>query len=261
MPRSIAIVVGLLTLVAPAIAERGTPPADDLWGAGAAGGNASRASYLEDFESFAVGGLAGHQGWSGWASNIRVIDDTPIGGMRSARHTSDGSGFVGFEIVSPTFTPAYGVLAATLRLSGANVTYQFNALGDQPTGHDGFYFNTAVQFRTDGTIAALQAAGGVGVFQDTAGTWTPGVPFQIAVEVLPDGVLNVYKDGADIFAGMDIGFVMTGTAGRTQQYLGWADNAIGSAGQSMTVDDFTNVLVPEPAALAIACACLAARRR
>ena len=182
MPRSIAIVVGLLTLVAPAIAERCTPPADDLWGAGAAGGNASRASYLEDFESFAVGGLAGHQGWSGWASNIRVIDDTPLGGMRSARHTSDGSGFVGFEIVSPTFTPAYGVLAATLRLSGANVTYQFNALGDQPTGHDGFYFNTAVQFRTDGTIAALQAAGGVGVFQDTAGTWTPGVPFQIAVD-------------------------------------------------------------------------------
>lgn len=205
-----------------------------------------RAGFVQNFETFNVGGLQNQNSWNGWAANIAVISDTPISGTKSARHTADGSGFLGFEVVSPLFTPAYGVVAVDVRLSSADVLYQLSFLGDQPTGNDGFHFCAAVQFVTDGTILALQAVDGAPVYMATTGTWTPRSPFQIAVEVLANGTLNIYKNAALIFTGTDITFAQTGTAGRLQRVLVWTDNALDLGGANLTFDNFTGVLSPGP---------------
>jgi hypothetical protein len=207
----------------------------------------TRATYFENFETFAPGGLAGQNGWTGWAPNISVTTDTPIAGAKSARHTSDGSGFVGFELLTPEFTPAYGVLAVDVRLSGQDMVYQFGTLDDIPTGNDGYYFNTGVQLQVDGTIRVLQAVGGIATYQTATATWTPEVVFQLGIETLPNGTLHIYKDGTLVFTGAEIGYAATGTAGRTKKFVVWTDNAPGSAGQSLTLDNFTNVLAsPQP---------------
>jgi hypothetical protein len=206
----------------------------------------TRASYFENFESLGAGPLVGQSGWTGWSATSAVVTNTPISGAKSARHTSDGSGFPGFEVVSPAFTSAYGTLGLSVRLSGTNVTYQVDALGDVPTGRDGTYYNTAVQFTPDGRVRVLQAQGGAAVYQDASAVWQPGVAFQIAIEVLANGTLHVYKNGVVIFTGTEIGFALTGTPGRTKQFLAWTDNAVGFAGESLTFDDFTNVLTALP---------------
>jgi hypothetical protein len=206
----------------------------------------TRTSYFQDFESLAPGPLAGQGGWTGWGANIAVVTTAPISGQRSARHTSDGSGFPGFEVVGPAFTPAYGLLALNVRLSGTHVTYQVDALGDVPSIHDGTYYNTAVQFAPDGHVRVLQAQNGAAVYQNANAVWQPDVAFQIALEVLQSGTVNVYKNGALVFTGTEIGFAVDGTPGRTKQFLAWTDNLAGFAGESLTFDDFTNVLSALP---------------
>ncbi len=201
-----------------------------------------RANYFETFEALTLGPLAGQSGWVGWGANIAVVSDLRMKSDKSARHTSDGSGWVGFELKSPAFTPAFGTLAADVCIRGEHATYQFSALGDVPTGNDGFWFNASVQFRPDRSIRVLQLVGNAGTFVDSGATWTPGVPLQVAIDVSPAGVLTVYVNAVQIFQGVELSLAKTGTAGRTRQWLGWVENAVGFAGESMTVDNFTNVL-------------------
>jgi hypothetical protein len=79
---------------------------------------------------------------------------------RSVRHTSDGSGWTGFDLKSP----AFGALAADICIRGEHATYQFSALGDVPTGNDGYWFNGSVQLHTDRSIRVLQLVGNAGSF-------------------------------------------------------------------------------------------------
>ncbi len=246
MTRSFAIAVVVLAGALPLLAAPAPAVPDSFVPLAGVADDVTRASYVETFETFTAGPLAGQSGWTGWGANIAVVTDTPISGTKSARHSSDGSGFVGFETVSPASTPAYGITALDVRLSGDGVTYQINLLGDVPTSNDGFYFNTAVQFQTDHTIRVLQSVGSLPVYQNTSGTWAPNSPFQLAVEVLANGTLHVYRNGVSIFTGTEVGFATTGTAGRTKQVLAWTDNAPNFAGQSLTIDNFTNVLSPGP---------------
>ncbi len=255
----VGMVMGLLAV--PVLAERSAASAAALGVSSATATSGTRASLFEDFESFSVGALVGQNGWGGYGANVAVSDAGPIAGAKSARHTSDGSEYSGLELSGPAFTPSYGILAADICLSGMGVTYQFASLGDVAMTSTGTYFNTRVQFNPDGTIAALQAVGGNAVFAPTNGYWTPGVPFQIAIETAADGALTVYQNAAPIFTGTEIGFAMQGVAGQSKQYYGWTDNAPGCAGVSMTIDNFTNVLVPEPTSLGIVGAVLTLLRR
>ncbi len=253
------MLVGLLTV--PALAARNAALADALGTSSATATVGMRASFFENFEGFNVGALVGQNGWGGYSANVAVSDAAPIGGAKSARHTADGSEYSGFELSGPAFTPSYGILAADVRISGGGVTYQFAALGDVAMTSTGTYFNTRVQFNPDGTITALQAVGGSAVFAPTSGSWTPGVPFQIAIETAADGSVRVYQNAVNIFTGTEIGFAMKGMAGHSKQYYGWTDNAPDFAGVSMTIDNFTNVLTPEPASLGIVGAVLTLLRR
>lgn len=253
-------VLGCLVFALPAAAERSPISATELAATATAAGGA-RAAYFEDFESFAPGGLVGQNGWSGWAPNASVTSVAPIGGALSARHTSDGSEWTGFELVCPVFPASYGIVAADVRISAPGVTYQFGVLGDTPSPLGGTYFNTRVQFDADGGISVLQSVGGAGVLVPTGRVWQPGKNMQIAVETRADGTLTVYRNTLPIFTGLDIGFAAQGLAGRSTQFYGWTDNAPGYAGVNLTLDNFTNVLTPEPASLVLLSLALVLRRR
>lgn len=235
----VACIAGLSTT---ALAQRLAEPLSSL-AAPVYAGVGIDANLVENFESFATGNLP----INGWASNFDpnffIVDTATISGARSWRHVADDSGFAdtGF---SPAFTEAHGIVAADVHITGASL-YQFNTASTS-----GGSYNTRLNFNPDGTIEALQVVGGVGTFFPTTGTFTAGQTFQIAIETLPGGALNVYKDGVNIFAGTEINFAISGVGNGIGQALQFAANDVGGGG-TMTLDNFTNTIVPAPASLAL----------
>lgn len=242
MMKSCLIVACVAGLTTSALAQRAVEPMNALAAPVALTGGLD-ANLIENFETFTVGGFPSGGWTSNFDPNFSITDTNTIGGVRSWLHTSDDSGFAdtGF---SPTFSEAHGIVAADIRITGASV-YQFNTASTS-----GGSYNTRINFNTNGTIDALQVVGGVGQFFPTTGTFTPGTTFQIAIETLPGGALNVYKDGVNIFTGTEINFALSGVGNGIGQALQFAGNTAGGGG-TMMIDNVTNTIVPAPASLAL----------
>lgn len=231
-------------------------PSDLTWSGATSGGGPESGHLVEDFEGFPTGALP-INGWTGFSDNHAIVDTNTIQGMRSWRQTSLGDTFADSSS-SPTVASEFGIMASMVRIditAGPNL-FQWNTIAPTNT------FNTRLNFETDGTISALQVVDGAGVFFPTTGTWSSGETFQIAVETTPAGVLNVYKDAALIFSGVEINFALTGTAQGSNRWGGFIVNEAGSTGNTMTLDQFSGELIPEPSSLALlALGGLAALRR
>lgn len=166
-------------------------------------------SYTENFETgFTLGPGCNQNGWTCAATQQFQIVNSGIAGFGSfsARSTSNGSGTAVAGVMrSPIFTLETGRIEADLVISDNVSLTQFTSVN---TLAGAGFFNTRVNFEANGAINVLQISGPppctTGVFSPTTGTWTPGVKFRIGVEVLPGNVLRVYKDGVQIFSGIDI---------------------------------------------------------
>ena len=202
----------------------------------------------EDFDDFQVG-LFPQNGWdSNFDPNFTFTDSPSINGV-SWQHTSDGSGFAdaGF---SPTVAPMYDLLEWDVQLNAPNSVYGFSSV-DSTAG----FINTRLLFETDNTIDVLQvdtsSGTPVGAFVEDVGTFTDGVTTRMGIEVLMDGTLNVFQDGALIFTGDDIAAAIAATdpaittAGIDSfQFTGFND--VGGTGDFVLLDNFVTA-VPEPA--------------
>ncbi|MCI0362910.1 MAG: hypothetical protein L0Y44_00270 [Phycisphaerales bacterium] len=159
-----------------------------------------------DFETgFVLGTGCGQAGWLCGAVPAGFdLVDSGIGGFGS--FSARDQAFDPFggtqDIVSPALAaPETGFVAADIVISNANSAWQFNSVNTVAG-----FFNMRLQFETNGTIRALTVPNCAqpGVFVNTTGTWTPGVKMRIAFEVPGNGTVNVYKDGVQIFSGVDI---------------------------------------------------------
>jgi len=219
---------------------RQSAPIDSVKAPGAilGSGGIAGVSYQEDFESgYVLGPGCDQNGWTGYCGpepdGFYIVNDSdPAFGNFSARHSMDGSTITGYEVVSPTFTLETGLIEADIRIADTTGLYQFITMNSSTN-----FFNTRINFESNGTITALQAADCVtGTFAATTGTWTPGVRTRIGVEVTPAGVLHIYQDGALIFTGHDISaHCSPGQPVGIGQVRIWADNA--SATNSLTLDN------------------------
>lgn len=179
-------------------------------------------NYAEDFETFTVGPLVPQGGWSSdFDPNASVVDPGLAGSTRAALHSSDGSAFAGFEMRSPDFTPLRGYIEVTQVIEGTGSLYQMVPV-DTVTG----FFNTRINFETDGSITAgvVDMTGMALEFLPTTGSWTPGVETTIGVQVTDAGELLVFQDGTQIFAGTEVNFDLSGTAGEISALFSWSDN-------------------------------------
>lgn len=168
-------------------------------------------SFAEAFEvNFNVGSGCGQNGWTcapaPATQQFEIVYSGISGyGNFSARTTSDGTGAAVQGVMrSPIFPLETGRVEADIIISDANSPCQFNAVN---TLAGAGFFNTRVQFEPSGTINVLQLVPGncsTGVFVAANGTWTPGVKMRMGIEVLPNAVLRLYKDGVQIFEGVDI---------------------------------------------------------
>jgi len=206
----------------------------------------------EDFETFPVQGIPVNGWTSNFDPNFAITSTTTIQGVRSWRHTSDASDFADTGY-SPLFAPYFGSLSTTVRIDGnGQTTYQLIPLGDSPASGGGSYFTTRIQFTVGGTIQALQAVGGSGVFANTSATWAPGETMKITTEVTSAGVLYVYKNDALVYTGTEIGQALQGIPGRIQQWWGFGTNtAAGGTTSTMTADSINNAPIPEPATVSL----------
>jgi hypothetical protein len=204
--------------------------------------------YTENFEAFSLGG--GEQfGWtSAFPPNFTIENSgVPGFGARTAQHFSDVSDVAGFEIISPNFV-AQGNIAADIQINDVGPAgtslYQFVTV-DTVAG----FFNTRINFNSNGTIEALQAVGGVGVFAATTGSWTAGQQFRIGVEVLGDGTLNVYQNNSVIFTGVDIAFALTGANNGIDNVRIFAANTSLEGNDTLWLDNIG--AIPAPGAAAV----------
>lgn len=209
---------------------------------------APRGMYSENFEGFALG--SGIQnGWnSAFAPNFTIVDTGIAGfGQRTAQHMSDESGFSGIEVRSPIFGPQSSI-AADIRINDMGPVgtslYQLVTIGSGSTT-----FNTRLNFNSDGTIEALQAVGGVGVFAMTTGSWSAGQVTRIGIEALGNGALNIYQDNSLIFSGLDINFVINGSASGIGELGIWALNDAATGADTMYLDNLA--AIPAPGAAAV----------
>ncbi len=249
MVKCIGALVAAAAIVAPASANRISAAVDSLYmDLGDAYYSQNRGvSYSENFETFPLGtGIV--NGWTApsFIGNSFVVDHPKASfATRSMQHVSDDSGVAGFEMAGPQFAIETGVLNADVIISNNTSLYQMITVNNT----SGF-FNTRLNFETNGTIRALQAVGGVGVFSNTTGAWTPGVTTRIGIEVPGDGSLTVWQDGAVIFTGVDIPFALGNPSLGISQFTTFAANAAAAAMPTMTVDNI-NMQIPAPGALAL----------
>lgn len=199
----------------------------------------------ENFETFTPG-VFPQNGWtSNFDPNFTFTTGPTINGV-SWRHTSDASGVADFGFAPTIAPPQFGLFEYDFQLNSNGTVY-----GNSPVNSVDGLINTRLLYNADGTIDALQAVGGAGVFSDTTGTWTSGVTMRMGVEVLADGTLNVYQNGALIFSGTDIPFALNGasTGIDTFQFESFND-AAGSSNDFALMDNFVTA-VPEPGSMAL----------
>lgn len=239
------ILLGLLLLVIPAFAqkerERTNSPYDAIRAEGNAGvGTDTRQAYSEDFESFTVGALVPQGGWGSDYSANASVTASGIDGQ-SARHTSDGSAFSGFEIRSPVFTRDYYAFSQDVRVTASGTTYHVIP-ADDVNG----YFITRVSFDPDGNIYVAEINAGLTGFDfhDTGVDWTDGQVFEVTVETRNDGTFSLYLDGAEVHSGIETNYALTGSPGQIDNCLYWSDNV--SSDDTMDIDN----LVTNPAGMA-----------
>jgi hypothetical protein len=202
--------------------------------------------YTENFESFTLGN-PNQAGWTG-TLNVAIVDSgVPGFGARTAATTSSGSGLGAFEFRSPT-VGVQSSLAADVLINdaGALGTTLFQLLTVDSVGG---FFNTRINFNSDGSIEALQAVGGVGVFAATTGSWAVGQTTRVGVEVLGDGTLNVYQDNSVIFTGVDINFAIGGASNGVDSIGNFSLNDAGTGADVMLMDNIGAIPAPGVAAV------------
>ncbi len=197
-----------------------------------------------DFEAETVGTpfTPSASGWtSAWDDNTSIVAPGLGGSAQAVRHSSDGTEYGGFELMSPVWTNTFGMISADLKITSDDCLYQF-----VPSGTD--YYNTRINFNPDGSIevAQVNAAGDAFEFIATGATFPEAMEFNFAVEVLANGTLTAYLNGSPIFTGLDTTFALEGAADGIEQVLIFSDNY--SYG---TLDMDNVVMTPEPATLAL----------
>lgn len=100
-------------------------------------------------------------------------------------------------IESPQFAPQFGTLFVDLVIS-ENGEY---IVGTQDT--EAGIQNAMVRFNPDGTIDAFRVVQYMGLWEQTKGSWTPGVKIVLGIEVLPNGDMNIIQDDRLIYSGLD----------------------------------------------------------
>ncbi len=241
--------LAVVALAAPAMAAvpRGGLKADSMvMDASARQVHLGRGVFAENFEAESVQSpfTPSVSGWSSaWDGNTAIVSPGLGGSSLAAQHAADGSDYPGMEFNSPVFAETFGILSARVQIDTTDSLYQFVSGGVE-------YYNTRVNFELDGsiTVAQVNAAQDAFEFLPSTGSWTPGVEFEFAIQVDPNGALTVYQDGAPIFVGEDTSFALgLGVEGITQ-YLTFAGNTDGGSG-TYTFDDVA--MTPEPATLAL----------
>jgi hypothetical protein len=248
MSKMIALAAGLVVVSGAAMAR----PSSDYssFEAVIPAGSVRGTTFVENFEAFNLGAAVPQFGWgSQFADNFSIVNSGVAGfGSRTAEHFSDASGFAGFEIISPTFASTDNI-AADIRINNVGATgtgtlYQFVS---QNTG--AALVNTRINFNANGTIEALQAVGGVGVFSATSGSWSFGETFRIGVEVLNDGTLNIYQNNSLIFTGTDIVHAIQGASSGLDSMAIWAANTVAQGNDTLWLDNIGAIPAPGAAAL------------
>ena len=248
-----------------AFANETTPTSPtDLVAIANGNGPSTRSGPSEDFESFPLGGFGTVTTVNGWSlGSAWGIEDSSIGGaggnralgLNNPSPTAAGSSFF-----SPAQSPSFGVAALDMRIDAMPTTADNFGLQTQSATTGTTAINTRLIFQNDGTVDVLQVEAGAGVFVEEIFTWTPGEEFQVGVETLADGTLNVYKNAALVFTGTEINSSLGNPNGTADQWVGQiflgntAGNGSGIGGAyDATFDNFGTTLraVPEPASLGL----------
>ena len=235
---------------------------------------------IQDFESFPLGSFGtsdsdyagtGYTLRSAWGVKADSIGN--VGGNRALGVTNPPASdtIVPNSFFSPVQPSAFGVAALDVRIDSLPTSNDTLNLRVQSGSAGAANVNTIIRFDNDGTLDVLQVVDGATQYADDVATFDFGVPFQLGVETLPDGTLNVYKEAVNVFSGTEINFGLGLGAATPDQLVGSVELStndgrplVGSF--DATFDNFSNTLravpVPEPGGLAVfALAGLGLRRR
>jgi hypothetical protein len=243
IPAVTALVLGAM-MSSSALARSGDEAVDSIRvnerNVSAAPGNGGIAgvSLSENFESGFAYGMCPQNGWG----CTQVINHPePTFGLYSLMNQANGGGGLG----SPTFPVEAGQIHTDIIVNDTTSLFQWNAVNNTAG-----FFNTRLNFETNGTIRPLQVdpACTIGTFTATTGTWTPNVKMRIGIEVLPGNIMRVYQDGAQIFQGQDIAQVCSPASpvgiSRVQNF----NSNIGNTA-TMVIDNISQDVVYNPCAV------------
>lgn len=132
-------------------------------------------------------------------------------------------------IESPEFTPQFGTLFVDLVISEGGEYI----VGTQDT--EAGMQNAMVRFNPDGTIDAFRVVQYMGLWEQTTGSWTPGVKIVLGIEVLPNGEINILQDGEIIYMGFDTSLATGKRSGIGQFFVRDPSGGI-DASVNITVD-------------------------
>ncbi|MDJ0835287.1 MAG: hypothetical protein QNK37_02160 [Acidobacteriota bacterium] len=171
------------------------------------------------------------------SDNTYVVADG-IGGSKSLRHVSDGSGLAAFHPAGPVFERAFHRLSQDVRISAIGSTYQIC-----PVDTTMEYLITRVSFEPDGRILIGEVNHQLDRFQfhDSGVRYTPGQTIEVTVETTPKGLFHVRLDDRMVHTGIETNFAMTGQPGQTNGMLYFTGNEAvgnpGGEGATLTIDN------------------------
>lgn len=235
---------------------------------GGAGSFFGVAGPMEDFESFPLGSFGtvdsdyAGTGWSlGSAWGIEESSVGAVGGDRALGLNNPSAAAASSSFFSPASAPSFGVAAVDVRVDSMPTNGAEFGLQTQSATTGTTAINTRVVFRADGTADVLTVQNGAGVFVEDVFTYGFGEEFQLGIETLSDGTLNVYKDAALVFTGEEINSALGNPVGTADQWVGQIFLPTGTTGADLTgaydatFDNFMTeiraVPVPEPTSLAL----------
>jgi hypothetical protein len=170
------------------------------------GASAQTVLYSETFNQFASGPLAGQSGWTTGDPQGASIVNSGVPGFGSlslqvapTQGASQTAGTLELAGSTTNFTSAFGRFAADVVV--ANTAYEFELGLEQGGGA----WSVRVRFSSNGVISlAKEVAPGLIGYVQTTQTWQPGVKFRLGMEIDTLNKVRIYKDGAQIAAGIPL---------------------------------------------------------